>query len=169
MAVFTKKSPRSNHTVPKPVVANPIVAKPTKPNITTPKIAIIGSGVSGLTCAYYLKDSHAVTMFESNDYLGGHVNTLDVTVTERSAFKNPFRPSTEKVAIDTGFIVFNERTYPNFIRLLDELNVPFQKAEMSFSVKNTYINFEYNGHTLNTLFSQRRHVLSPRFCLSDIS
>lgn len=163
MAVFTKKSPHSNYTVPKPVVANPIVAKPTKPNITTPKIAIIGSGVSGLTCAYYLKDSHVVTMFESNDYLGGHVNTLDVTVSERSAFKNPFRPSTEKVAIDTGFIVFNERTYPNFIRLLDELNVPFQKAEMSFSVKNTYINFEYNGHTLNSLFSQRRHVLSPRF------
>lgn len=163
MAVFTKKSPRSNHTVPKTVVANPIAAKPTKPNITTPKIAIIGSGVSGLTCAYYLKDSHAVTMFESNDYLGGHINTLDVTVTERSPFKNPFKPSTEKVAIDTGFIVFNERTYPNFIRLLDELNVPFQKAEMSFSVKNTYINFEYNGHTLNSLFSQRRHVLSPRF------
>lgn len=168
MAVFTKKSPRSNHKVPKPMVANPIVAKPTKPNSTPPKIAIIGSGVSGLTCAYYLKDSHAVTMFESNDYLGGHVNTLDVTVTERSLFdnpffNNPFRPSTEKVAIDTGFIVFNERTYPNFIRLLDELNVPFQKAEMSFSVKNTYINFEYNGHTLNSLFSQRRHVLSPRF------
>ena len=168
MAVFTKKSPRSNHTVPKTVVANPIAAKPTKPNSTTPKIAIIGSGVSGLTCAYYLKDSHAVTVFESNDYIGGHVNTLDVTVTERSLFdnpffNNPFRPSTEKVAIDTGFIVFNERTYPNFIRLLDELNVPFQKAEMSFSVKNTYINFEYNGHTLNSLFSQRRHVLSPRF------
>lgn len=124
MAVFTKKSPNSTHKVP----------NPTKPNI-----AIIGSGVSGLTCAYYLKDSHAVTVFESNDYIGGHVNTLDVTVTERSAFKNPFKPSTEKVAIDTGFIVFNERTYPNFIRLLDELNVPFQKAEMSFSVKNTYI------------------------------
>jgi uncharacterized protein len=128
MAVFTKKSPHANHKVPKPVVANPIVAKPTKPNI-----AIIGSGVSGLTCAYYLKDSHAVTVFESNDYIGGHVNTLDVTVTERSLFdnpffNNPFRPSTEKVAIDTGFIVFNERTYPNFIRLLDELNVPFQKA-----------------------------------------
>ena len=105
MAVFTKKSPHSNYTVPKPVVANPIVAKPTKPNSTTPKIAILGSGVSGLTCAYYLKDSHAVTMFESNDYLGGHVNTLDVTVSERSAFKNPFKPSTEKVAIDTGFIV----------------------------------------------------------------
>lgn len=69
MAVFTKKSPHSNYTVPKPVVANPIVAKPTKPNITTPKIAIIGSGVSGLTCAYYLKDSHVVTMFESNDFL----------------------------------------------------------------------------------------------------
>ena len=107
-------------------------------------------------------------MFESNDYLGGHVNTLDVTVTERSLFdnpffSNPFRPSTEKVAIDTGFIVFNARTYPNFIRLLDELNVPFQKTEMSFSVKNTYIDFEYNGHTLNSLFSQRRHVLSPRF------
>ena len=142
MAVFTKKSPHANHTVPKPVVANP----------TKPKIAIIGSGVSGLTCAYYLKDSHAVTMFESNDYLGGHVNTLDVSVTERSLFdnpffNNPFRPSTEKVAIDTGFIVFNARTYPNFIRLLDELNVPFQKTEMSFSVKNTYRNLCTNRYT----------------------
>ena len=116
MAVFTKKSPYANHKFLKPVVANPIVAKPTKPNITMPKIAIIGSGVSGLTCAYYLKDSHAVTMFESNDYLGGHVNTLDVTVTERSLFdnpffNNPFRPSTEKVAIDTGFIVIGSYTY----------------------------------------------------------
>ena len=154
MAVFTKKSPHATHKVPKTktLVANPIVAKPTKPNSTPPKIAIIGSGVSGLTCAYYLKDSHAVTMFESNDYLGGNVNTLDVTVTERSLFDNPFfnktfRPSTEKVAIDTGFIVFNERTYPNFIRLLDELNVPFQKAEMSFSVKNTYRNLCTNRYT----------------------
>lgn len=124
------------------------------------RIAIIGSGVSGLTCAYYLAAQFDVTVFEANDYIGGHVNTIDVALQDG---KKPKVNKIEKSAIDTGFIVFNERTYPNFFRLLYDLQVPFQSTDMSFSVKNTARNFEYNGHTLNTLLSQRKNILSPKF------
>ncbi|MES1964205.1 FAD-dependent oxidoreductase [Psychrobacter sp. AH5] len=129
------------------------------------RIAIIGSGVSGLTCAHYLIDQHEVTVFEANDYIGGHVNTIDVTLQDGKKSKSRFRESSqlEKSAIDTGFIVFNERTYPNFFRLLHELQVPFQSTDMSFSVKNVARNFEYNGHTINTLLSQRKNIVSPKF------
>lgn len=123
-------------------------------------IAIIGSGVSGLTCAHYLAAQFDVTVFEASDYIGGHVNTIDVTLQDGKKAK---ANKAEKSAIDTGFIVFNERTYPNFFRLLYELQVPFQATDMSFSVKNTVRHFEYNGHTLNTLLSQRKNILSPKF------
>lgn len=126
------------------------------------KIAIIGSGVSGLTCAHYLVSDHDVTIFEANDYLGGHVNTIDVELADRKS-KLSKKQRTEHASIDTGFIVFNERTYPNFFRLLNELDVAFQKTDMSFSVKNPAIHFEYNGHTLNSLVSQRKNILSPKF------
>ena len=124
-------------------------------------IAIIGSGVSGLTCAHYLIDAPNianVTIFEANGYIGGHVNTIEVALAEKGRRKH-----TEYSAIDTGFIVFNERTYPNFFRLLHELQVPFQATEMSFSVKNVAEGFEYNGHTINSLLSQRRNALRPKF------
>ena len=124
------------------------------------RIAIIGSGVSGLTCAHYLVAQHEVTVFEANDYIGGHVNTIDVALQDGKKAKSS---NVENSAIDTGFIVFNERTYPNFFRLLHELQVPFQSTDMSFSVKNTARHFEYNGHTLNTLLSQRKNVLNPKF------
>ncbi|MGP9545403.1 NAD(P)/FAD-dependent oxidoreductase [Psychrobacter sp. AOP7-B1-25] len=124
------------------------------------RIAIIGSGVSGLTCAHYLGTQHDVTVFEANDYIGGHVNTIDVALQDGKKAKSS---NVESSAIDTGFIVFNERTYPNFFRLLHELQVPFQATDMSFSVKNTARHFEYNGHTLNTLLSQRKNVLNPKF------
>jgi len=124
------------------------------------RIAIIGSGVSGLTCAHYLAKQYDVTVFEANDYIGGHVNTIDVALQDGKKSK---ASKTETSAIDTGFIVFNERTYPNFFRLLHDLQVPFQATDMSFSVKNTDRNFEYNGHTLNTLLSQRKNILSPKF------
>ena len=129
------------------------------------RIAIIGSGVSGLACAHYLAKLHEVTIFEANDYIGGHVNTIDVTLQQGKKSKRPFANDkpVEKSAIDTGFIVFNERTYPNFFRLLNDLQVPFQATDMSFSVKNTARNFEYNGHTINTLLSQRKNILSPKF------
>lgn len=134
------------------------------------RVAIIGSGVSGLTCAHYLTqpsliNKYHVTLFEANDYIGGHVNTIDVRMQKGKKAKGLFTKdkSVESSAIDTGFIVFNERTYPNFFRLLNELQVPFQVTDMSFSVKNTARNFEYNGHTINTLLSQRKNILSPKF------
>ncbi|MCD6250883.1 MAG: FAD-dependent oxidoreductase [Psychrobacter sp.] len=127
---------------------------------TKKRVAIIGSGVSGLTCAHYLVAQHDITVFEANDYIGGHVNTIDVALQDGKKAKSS---KVESSAIDTGFIVFNERTYPNFFRLLHELQVPFQATDMSFSVKNTARAFEYNGHTLNTLFSQRKNVLNPKF------
>ncbi len=115
------------------------------------KIAIIGSGISGLTCAYYLSRRYRVTVFEANDYIGGHTHTV------------PVDHAGEQADIDTGFIVFNDRTYPNFIRLLHELEVPYQPTEMSFSVRNDRIGLEYNGHNLKTLFAQRANLVNPTF------
>ncbi len=114
-------------------------------------IAIIGSGISGLTSAYLLSQKHKVTVFEKNDYIGGHTATVDVTVDNK-----PY-------AIDTGFIVFNEKTYPRFLTLLEQLNIQPQKTEMSFSVHNQQTGLEYNGHTLATLFAQKRNIVKPRF------
>lgn len=115
------------------------------------RIAIIGSGISGLTTAYLLNRRHDITVFEASDWVGGHTHTVDVEVAGK-----PY-------AIDTGFIVFNDWTYPNFIRLLDTLGVPFKPTEMSFSVSDPLSGVEYNGHNLNTLFAQRSNLLSPAF------
>ncbi|MGP4118267.1 NAD(P)/FAD-dependent oxidoreductase [Psychrobacter aquimaris] len=141
-------------------IANDNTVKDSDYQSAQKRIAIIGSGVSGLTCAHYLVAQHKVTVFEANDYIGGHVNTIDVALQDGKKAKSS---NVESSAIDTGFIVFNERTYPNFFRLLHELQVPFQSTDMSFSVKNTARHFEYNGHTLNTLLSQRKNVLNPKF------
>ncbi|MGP5224730.1 NAD(P)/FAD-dependent oxidoreductase [Psychrobacter aquimaris] len=141
-------------------IANDNTVKDSDYQSAQKRIAIIGSGVSGLTCAHYLVAQHEVTVFEANDYIGGHVNTIDVALQDGKKAKGS---NVESSAIDTGFIVFNERTYPNFFRLLHELQVPFQSTDMSFSVKNTARHFEYNGHTLNTLLSQRKNVLNPKF------
>jgi predicted NAD/FAD-binding protein len=115
------------------------------------KIAIIGAGISGLTAAYRLSPWHDITVFEANDYLGGHTQTVDVEV------------QGERQVIDTGFIVFNDRTYPNFVQLLNELGVPSRPTSMSFSVRCDTANLEYNGSSLNGLFAQRRNLLRPRF------
>lgn len=122
------------------------------------KIAIAGTGISGLTCAYLLHKEHDITVFEANDYIGGHTATVDVSLDGKD------------YAIDTGFIVFNDWTYPRFNRLMEHLGVAGQPTQMSFSVKNTAENLEYNGHTLNSLFAQRRNFLRPRFwgLVSDI-
>lgn len=122
------------------------------------KIAIIGGGISGLTTAYRLTGQHDITLFEANDYLGGHTNTVDVEI------------DGERHSIDTGFIVFNDRTYPNFISLLKELGVPWRPTSMSFSVRCDEANLEYNGSSLNGLFAQRRNMLRPSFyrMLADI-
>lgn len=115
------------------------------------KIAIIGSGISGLTSAYLLARQHEVSVFEAADWVGGHTHTVQVRRGERD------------YALDTGFIVFNDWTYPNFIRLLGELGVGYQPTEMSFSVHDPASGLEYNGNNLNSLFAQRRNLLSPGF------
>ncbi|WP_016957376.1 NAD(P)/FAD-dependent oxidoreductase [Catenovulum agarivorans] len=117
-------------------------------------VAIIGSGISGLTAAYLISQKHQVTVFEQNDYIGGHTATKEIEY------------QGEKHAIDTGFIVFNDRTYPNFLKLLSKLGVGKQPTEMSFSVTNHFNGLEYNGNNLNSLFAQRRNILNPKFwCL----
>ena len=115
------------------------------------RIAIIGSGIAGLTCAYLLNRKHAITVFEAGDWIGGHTHTVDVEV------------GGQQYAVDTGFIVFNDWTYPNFIRLLGQLGVGFKDTEMSFSVSDPLSDVEYNGHNLNTLFAQRRNLFSAKF------
>ena len=115
------------------------------------KIAIIGSGISGLACAYYLHREHEVHVFESDARIGGHTATVDVSLGGR------------KYAIDTGFIVYNDWTYPNFIALMNEIGVPSKPTNMSFSVSDQLTGLEYAGSNLDSLFAQRRNLLSPRF------
>ncbi len=115
------------------------------------KIAIIGSGISGLTAAYYLNKQHEVSVFEVADRIGGHTATVDVNHDGRD------------YVIDTGFIVFNDWTYPNFIELMDELGVKSKPTEMSFSVRSETSGIEYGGSNLNTLFAQRGNFLRPSF------
>ena len=115
------------------------------------KIAIIGSGIAGLTSAYLLSRRHEITLFEAGNRIGGHTHTVNVTVDDKS------------YAIDTGFIVFNDWTYPNFIRLLGQIGVKFKPTEMSFSVCDENTRFEYNGNNINSLFAQRSNILSPGF------
>jgi len=115
------------------------------------KIAIIGSGIAGNVAAHHLNRAHDITVFESSDHAGGHTHTHDIELAGR------------QYAVDTGFIVFNDRTYPNFIELLEELGVAWQESSMSFSVRDEASGLEYNGTTLNTLFAQRRNLLRPSF------
>ena len=114
-------------------------------------IAIIGAGISGLTAAYYLRHKHNITVYEAAPRIGGHTATIDVEHKGRH------------YAIDTGFIVYNDWTYPNFIELMQELGVETQPTEMSFSVRCDQSGLEYGGNNLNTLFAQRRNLLRPSF------
>lgn len=122
------------------------------------KIAIIGTGISGLVCGYKLSGQFDVTLYEANEYIGGHTHTVHA------------KRNDEEAQIDTGFIVFNDRTYPNFMKLLHELQVSYQPTEMSFSVRNDQLNLEYNGNTFSTLFAQKSNYLRPQFwgMLKDI-
>ncbi|MDH4030208.1 MAG: FAD-dependent oxidoreductase [Chromatiales bacterium] len=115
------------------------------------KIAIVGTGISGLVVAHRLWRDHDITLFEANDYVGGHTNTIDVELGGRHW------------AVDTGFIVFNDWTYPNFIALMDELGVPSQASNMSFSVHCDRTGLEYSGSSLDQLFAQRRNLFNPGF------
>lgn len=115
------------------------------------QIAVIGSGISGLACAHYLSAQHRVSVFEASKRLGGHTATMDVQL------------GTRRFAIDTGFIVFNDWTYPNFIALMDELGVTSKPTCMGFSVRDEISGLEYAGGNLDSLFAQRRNLMSPRF------
>ena len=122
------------------------------------KVAVIGSGIAGCLVAYRLAPQHEVTVFEAQARPGGHVHTHDL---ERAG---------RHYRIDSGFIVFNDRTYPRFSALLAELGVASQPSSMSFSVHDTRSGLEYNGSSLNSLFAQRRNLLRPGFwrMLQDI-
>lgn len=115
------------------------------------RVAVIGTGISGSLAARLLATRHEVTVFEANNYPGGHANTVDVSVGGQS------------FSVDTGFMVFNRRTYPNFCRLLEILGIDSQPSDMSFSVKCSRTGLEYQGNSLNGLFAQRRNLLRPSF------
>lgn len=115
------------------------------------RIAVIGSGIAGNVCARLLSLEHEVHLFEANDYLGGHTNTVQVTAFGRA------------VNIDTGFMVFNHRTYPNFTRLLRLLDIADRDSDMSFSVRCERTGLEYQGSSLNGLFAQRSNLVRPAF------
>lgn len=111
------------------------------------KLAIVGTGISGMSAAYFLKDHFEITVFEKNDYVGGHTNTIEV----------------ENSPVDTGFIVFNLQTYPNLVKLFNRLGVEYVDSDMSFSVVDQESNFEYCGSGLNGLFGQRKNIFNLKF------
>ena len=115
------------------------------------RIAIIGAGVSGLVTAHLLDREHEITVFEAGDYAGGHTNTVRVDTPN------------ETHHVDTGFIVYNDRNYPNFERLLTRLGVVGQRSSMTFSVSDGRGDFEYNGSSPNGLFAKRAHLVTPWF------
>ncbi len=115
------------------------------------KIAVIGSGISGLSAAYFLSKYHKVDLYEKNDYFGGHSYTYDIKEEDKI------------VPVDIGFIVFNELTYPNLINFFNELKVPFEKSNMSFSVSIKNTNIEYGGSGLNSIFANKLNLFDFNF------
>ena len=115
------------------------------------KIAVVGSGISGLSAAYYLSKKHHVDLFEKEDHFGGHSHTIDLMFGEK------------KVSVDIGFIVFNFQTYPNLINFFKENNIEIEKSNMSFSVSVDNTNFEYCGKGINGIFSNRFNLFNFKF------
>ena len=115
------------------------------------KIAIVGSGISGLSAAYYLSKNNHVDLFEKEDHFGGHSHTIDLTIGKKN------------VPVDIGFIVFNFKTYPNLIKFFEENKIDIEKSDMSFSVKVENSNFEYCGKGLRGIFSNKMNLLNFRF------
>ena len=115
------------------------------------KIAVIGSGISGLSAAYFLSKNHKVDLYEQNDHFGGHSYTYDIKEEDKI------------IPVDLGFIVFNELTYPNLINFFNELNVPFEKSNMSFSVSVKKTDIEYGGSGFNAIFANKFNLLNFNF------
>ena len=115
------------------------------------KIAVIGSGISGLSCAHYLSQHYKVDLFEKNKYFGGHTNTQEIKVNNK------------KINVDTGFIVFNSINYPNLCKLFKKLKIQSYESDMSFSVSNLIEDLEYSGTNLLGLFSQKKNLLNWKF------
>ena len=115
------------------------------------KLAVIGSGISGLSAAYYFSKNHKVDLFEQDDHFGGHSLTYDI------------KEEDKVLPVDLGFIVFNEQTYPNLISFFRELDVPFEKSNMSFSVSVKDSNVEYGGSGLNAIFANKKNLLNLKF------
>ena len=116
------------------------------------KIAVIGSGISGLGAAYNLSKKHHVDLFEKNDHFGGHAHTIKVPVEDD-----------KEVAVDIGFMVFNKKTYPNLINFFMENKIEIEKSDMSFSVSVKHSDIEYCGKGLNVIFSNKKNLLNPKF------
>ncbi len=116
------------------------------------KIAIIGSGISGLSAAYYLSKKNSVDLFESESHFGGHSHTINISYQEK-----------KQIAVDIGFIVFNEKTYPNLIKFFKENKIQVEKSNMSFSVTVKDTNIEYCGKGISGVFSNRKNILNPKF------
>ncbi len=115
------------------------------------KIAVVGSGISGLSSAYFLSQKHQVDLFEREDHFGGHSHTLDLIIDKK------------KIPIDIGFIVFNHKTYPNLINFFKEINIDIEKSDMSFSVTVENSNFEYCGRGLKGIFANKSNILNIKF------
>ena len=115
------------------------------------RIAVIGTGIAGMVAAYLLSDEHELVVFEAEDYVGGHTHTIDVSL------------NGDTYAVDTGFIVFNEATYPNFVRLMQRLGIAWQPSNMSFSVQCKKTGLEFSPSSVNSLFIQRKNLLRPSF------
>ena len=115
------------------------------------KIAVVGSGISGLSSAYYLSKKHHVDLFEREDHFGGHSHTIDLIFDEK------------KVSVDIGFIVFNFQTYPNLINFFKENDIQIEKSNMSFSVSVDNTNFEYCGKGLSGIFSNKSNLFNIEF------
>jgi predicted NAD/FAD-binding protein len=114
-------------------------------------VAVVGSGIAGLATAWFLRNTHQVTLYEAAPRLGGHTNTVEVCVDE------------QQFAVDTGFLVFNQRTYPNLCALFEQIGIESVASDMSFSARIETQNLEWAGSNLNTVFGQRRNLLRPAF------
>ena len=123
-------------------------------NIKKLKIAIIGSGISGLSAAYYLSKKHHVDLFEKQDHFGGHSYTIDVEYDINSK---------KKIPVDVGFIVFNQQNYPNLIKFFEENEVQIEKSNMSFSVKLSDNSLEYCGKGIGGIFSNKKNLFNFKF------